>query len=126
MRARSDPELQHLVRAGREALTFLSQHLPAYDLFIGGQERGIPLGVVYSPEEALDDPHQRARGFAVQVEHEDLGRSYTYPGAPYRFVGTPWEIQRRAPHVGEHNAEVWGSLGVSAQELDTLRQQGVV
>ncbi len=126
MLARNDPELQRLIQAGRAALTFLSEQLPAYDLFVGGQERGIPLGIVYSPEEALDDPHHRARGFPVQVEHEDLGQTYVYPGAPYRFLGTPWKIQRRAPHLGEHNAEVWGDLGVAARELDTLREQGVV
>lgn len=126
MRARDDAELARLIQAGRDAVAFLAEHLPAYDLFVGAQQRGIPMGVVYAPEEALDDPHHRARGFAVEVLHEDLGQTYTYPGAPARFVGTPWKIQRRAPHIGEHNTEVWGSLGVSQRELDTLRDQGVV
>ena len=39
--------------------------------------------------------------FPVVVEHPELGRSYTYPGAPYRFTTTPWEIRRRAPLLAE-------------------------
>ena len=29
-------------------------------------------------------------------------------GAPYRMTGSPWRISRRAPKLGEHNAEVLG------------------
>jgi crotonobetainyl-CoA:carnitine CoA-transferase CaiB-like acyl-CoA transferase len=59
-------------------------------------------GVVYSPDEALTDPHVVARGFLVEVDHPELGRSIAYPGAPYRFSHTPWEIRRRPPLLGEH------------------------
>ena len=113
-------------QTGSAAMEFLATRLPAYDFFVGSQQRGIPTGVVYSPDEAFDDPHHRARGLAVEVVHEDLDRSVTYPGAPYRFHGSPWAIASRAPHLGEHNAEVLAALGVGDVELAELRASGVV
>ena len=62
------------------------------------------------PEEVIEDPHMVARGFPVQVKHEDLGREITYPGAFARFTKSPVTIERRAPHLGEHNADVFGAL----------------
>jgi benzylsuccinate CoA-transferase BbsE subunit len=90
----------------RDAVNFLAANLNAYDFFVGGQARGFQLSVINSPEEALEDPHIKARGVPVQVEHPELGRSYTYAGAPIRFTATPMTIQRRAPLLGEHTAEV--------------------
>jgi benzylsuccinate CoA-transferase BbsE subunit len=116
IRARTDPEVRELAEAGREAVCFLAERLPAYQMFVESQRRGLPMGIVYSPEEALEDPHHRARGLGVEVEHEELGRRITYPGAPYLFHGTPWRIRRRAPHVGEHNTEVWRELGIGVDE----------
>ena len=60
------------------------------------------MGIIYSPEEAMADPHFVARGFPVEVEHPEHGRSFTYPGAPYKFEKSPWSV-RRAPLLGEHN-----------------------
>ena len=48
--------------------------------------------------------HFVARGFPVEVEHDDLGRTYRYPGAPFLMPASPWRISRRAPQVGEHDA----------------------
>ncbi len=124
--AASDPEVMEIVVAGLEAVEFLATRLPAYEFFVGSQERGIPTGIVYSPDEALDDPHHRARGLAVEVEHEDLGRTFTYPGAPYLFNGSPWRIASRAPRLGEHNVEVYAALGVGDAELSELSASGVV
>jgi benzylsuccinate CoA-transferase BbsE subunit len=94
--------------SGRTAIEFLATKLPAYELFTGLQSRGLAAGIIYSPEEVLADPHFVARGFPVEVEHEDLGRSVTYAGGPIRFVATPAHVRRRAPHLGEHTGEVLG------------------
>lgn len=91
--------------AGRDAIRFLATKLPAYDLFLGLQQRGLPAGIVYAPEEVMTDPHFVARGFPTAIEHEDLGRSVLYTGAPIRFVGSPCGPRSRAPHIGEHNAQ---------------------
>ena len=62
------------------------------------------MGIIYSPEEAMADPHFDARGFPVEVEDPEHGRSFTSPGAPYKFEKSPWSVGR-APLLGEHNDE---------------------
>jgi benzylsuccinate CoA-transferase BbsE subunit len=103
-----DEELRAIFGAGREAFNFLAARLGAYEFFEGMQRRGLAVGIIYSPEEVFDDPHFRARGFPTPVAHPELGETFLYPGAPYRFLGTPWRIQRRAPLLGEHNRELLG------------------
>jgi crotonobetainyl-CoA:carnitine CoA-transferase CaiB-like acyl-CoA transferase len=121
-----DDEITAIFGAGRDAILLIGSHLPAVEFFRQAQERGIPVGVIYAPEEVLDDPHFRARGFPVEVDHPELGRTVTYPGAPYRFLRTPWRIACRAPRLGEHNAEVYGELGLGVADLAALRAQRVV
>jgi crotonobetainyl-CoA:carnitine CoA-transferase CaiB-like acyl-CoA transferase len=65
---------------------------------------------VLAPEDIMEDAHFHARGFPVPVDHEDLGRTFTYPGASVLLNGSPMTIRRRAPHVGEHTDEVLASL----------------
>ena len=60
--------------------------------------------VVNAPEELLQDEQLLARNFYQQVEHPELGTSFTYPGPPYLWSETPWRIRRRAPLLGEDNA----------------------
>jgi crotonobetainyl-CoA:carnitine CoA-transferase CaiB-like acyl-CoA transferase len=100
----NDPLLAEILGSARELVAFLCERLDAYDVFRGWQDRGLAAGIIYSPDEALADPHVIARGFPTEVEHPELGRSFTYPGAPYRFTATPWEIRRRAPLLGEDQA----------------------
>ena len=84
--------------------------MDARTFFFRTQEAGLQTGIVLAPEEALEDEHFRARGFPTEVEHPDLERSITYPGAPYKFEKTPWRISRPAPRLGEHNEELLGPL----------------
>ena len=97
-----DPMLAEILGASREVAAFLCERLGAYEVFSGWQQRGLAAGVVYSPDEAIADPHVVARGFPVEVEHPEHGRSFTYPGPPYRFSETAWAIAHRAPLLGEH------------------------
>ena len=92
--------------SGRDALKVLAHRLPAYDFFLGCQQRGLAVGVIYSPDEAFEDEHFKARGFQVSLTHKDLGRTFRYPGAPYQLPASPWRLSRRAPKLGEHNAEI--------------------
>jgi crotonobetainyl-CoA:carnitine CoA-transferase CaiB-like acyl-CoA transferase len=101
-----DPEAQAIFGAGREAMNLIASRLDAYEFFVGAQERGLPVGIIYSPDEVMDDPHFAERGFRVEVPHPEHDRSFVYPGAPYVFHRTPWKIRRRAPRLGEHQDEI--------------------
>jgi crotonobetainyl-CoA:carnitine CoA-transferase CaiB-like acyl-CoA transferase len=105
-----DDEATAIFAAGREALGLIAANVNAAEYFTGFQRRGFAVGVIYSPEEAFEDEHFVARGFQTEVEHPELGRTIRYPGAPYHMSVTPWRIARRAPRLGEHDAEVFGEV----------------
>jgi crotonobetainyl-CoA:carnitine CoA-transferase CaiB-like acyl-CoA transferase len=125
-RVAEDEELLAIFGAAREAMNLIASRLTSVEYFHGAQRAGFPAGVIYAPEEAFEDEHFVARGFQQELEHEDLGRSVRYPGAPYRFEKSPWALRRRAPHLGEHNDEVFAALGVAEAEREELRTLGVI
>ena len=106
----TDDTITAIFAAGREGLKLIAASIDAYDFFVGCQNVGLAVGIVNSPEEAFEDPHFRERGFHVQVEHEDLGRDITYPGAPFNLPKAPWSISKRPPLRGEHTQEVLKEL----------------
>ena len=101
--------------------------LPAEEVYHAAQERGFTWGAVRAPEALLDDPHLHDRGFWKEVEHPELGRSFVYPGEAAIYNGSPWRISRRAPLIGEHNAEIFcDELGLSRGELCVLAESRVI
>ncbi len=106
----NNEEAQAIFGAGREAFDLLASNLSAYEFFTKAQGYGFQVGIIHSPEEALEDPHFTARGMQVAVEHAELGREIIYPGAPYQLSKGGWKISRRPPLLGEHTAEVLAEL----------------
>jgi crotonobetainyl-CoA:carnitine CoA-transferase CaiB-like acyl-CoA transferase len=97
----TDPLVAEILHASRDVVWFLAEHMDAYEFFVETQRIGLATGVIATPGEAIADQHFVARGFPVEIDHPELGRAFTYPGAPYRFTATPWAA-RRAPLLGEH------------------------
>ncbi|MGM9491163.1 CaiB/BaiF CoA transferase family protein [Ideonella sp. YS5] len=73
-------------------------------------------------EEALDDPHFRARGMVVEPP-EGGPRQLA---CPVKMSGYRFELRRPAPRPGEHNDEILDELGFGASERDHLRRQGAI
>ena len=95
------------------------------DLYLKAQARRIPFAPVSTMGYLLNSEHLNARGFFVQLDHPEAG-SLTYPGAPHICSETPWELRRPAPCLGQHNAEVYTELGMTAQDLAALQRTGTV
>ena len=89
-------------------------------------EAGVVCAPVYTAEDVYRDEHFRERGLLVDHEDEVHGRM-SMPGVVPKLSGTPGAV--RAPArwtVGADTDAVLGELGVEAQELQRLRESGVI
>jgi crotonobetainyl-CoA:carnitine CoA-transferase CaiB-like acyl-CoA transferase len=87
---------------------------------------GCPLSPVNSMADIFTDPHYRARGDIVEIDHPKLGRVSMPAPAPL-LSATPGRVVHAAPEAGAHNEAVLaGLLGLSAEEIEHLRGDGVV
>lgn len=80
---------------------------------------------VYEVDDIFNDPQFQARQSIVEVVDPTLGTIRMVNVAP-RLSATPGEIRTTGPALGAHNADVYGRLGLSADDLEALRQEGVI
>lgn len=89
------------------------------------EEAGVPCGPINNFAEALNDPHVLARGMVQEVEHPIMGKMRTL-GIPVKFSLTPGKIEAAPPLLGQHTDQVLSSLQWTKEQLDELREQGVI
>ncbi len=81
---------------------------------------------IYDIEQIFDDPQFRALGTLAQVPDEELG-SVTMQNVLFRLSETPGEVRWAGRRLGQDSAQVYAELlGISAGELDRLKQEGVI
>ena len=97
------------------------------ELYEGAIERRILLYPVYNVEEIANSPQLKSREFWIDVEHDELNSTISYPGAFAKSSEVEIGIYRRPPLIGEHNVEIYeGELGLSPREVEVLMEAKVV
>jgi crotonobetainyl-CoA:carnitine CoA-transferase CaiB-like acyl-CoA transferase len=88
--------------------------------------RGVPADRVLAADRMYDADQLDARGYYEELVHPITGR-HRFPGWPFRISPGPVRHHRLpSPTLGQHNAEVLQSLGLTAEEIATLREQRVI
>jgi crotonobetainyl-CoA:carnitine CoA-transferase CaiB-like acyl-CoA transferase len=88
---------------------------------------GIPAGPIYSPQQAVDDPHANESGILRAFSFPGLPVPAPLSDTPARFSESDAGIRTRAPLLGEHTDAVLRALGGYADtEIAGLRASGVI
>jgi formyl-CoA transferase len=87
---------------------------------------GVPNGPINDLKQVFEEPQVIARGMRIDVPHPTAG---TVPmvASPMRFSATPITYEVPPPTLGQHTAEVLAKrLGLSAEDIEQLRRDGIV
>lgn len=121
-REECNQHLDHII----EVLTKWTKSHTVAELVEKGQLMRFPWAGVTSIAELVRSPQLAARNFFVSVECRDSGKILMCPGSPVKPSRSPWEPGDKVPDLGEHNQELYGELGFSAEEMQKLSEQGVI
>lgn len=91
-------------------------------------QAGVISGPINTVAEVMQDPQLQARGMLADHWDERVQRNVKGPGIVPVLSESPGTIRNAgSARPGQHNDEVYGDLlGRSAQELETLRAEGVL
>lgn len=85
----------------------------------------IPCAPVYNLQQAVHDEQIIHRNMIVEVAHP-LGGKVKMPGNPVKLSDTHEDTFSPPPTLGQHNDEVYASIGLTADELKSLQEAGVI
>jgi crotonobetainyl-CoA:carnitine CoA-transferase CaiB-like acyl-CoA transferase len=83
---------------------------------------GVPCGPVYA--QMFADPQVRHRGLVQYASDPELGE-VPHIRTPIKIADSV-RVRTVAPKLGEHNAEIFGRLGVREAEINRLRKRSVL
>ncbi len=85
----------------------------------------VPCGRVMSLPEVFDDPQVLAQEMMLEIDrpgHEPI----KVTGFPVKLSETPAELRRPPPDLGEHTSVLLAEIGYSRNEIERLRQAGII
>lgn len=88
---------------------------------------GVPAGAVLSVPEVLEMPQVAERGMVATFENvPGVGRDIRVVRTGVKVDGAAPAVDDPPPRLGQHNAEIYGALGLSEDDLAALGAEGVI
>lgn len=85
---------------------------------------GVACGLISDMREVFAEPQLQHLGMVKEVVSERLGPQRLV-GQPVQLERTPSTIARAAPRRGQHTEEILQELGISAEHIVEMKEQGV-
>ncbi|MEZ5651694.1 MAG: CoA transferase [Burkholderiaceae bacterium] len=95
------------------------------DILAKCEVAGVTIGPVYDSADLRDHPYVQGREVIVELPDDDAGRLPMHDIVP-RLSGSPGRFRSPAPALGEHNAPIFGELGLDDAALECLRRDGTI
>ena len=87
--------------------------------------KDVPSGEILGLEEALRQPQVKHRDVLKKVQVDGVGEIEVF-GLTALFEKTPASVDAPPPALGEHNTQIYSSLGLGKAELAELKSKGVI
>lgn len=88
---------------------------------------GVPAGAVFEVPEILSHPQIANRGLIAEFDDvPGAGHGIRVLRTGVKIDGAPPGVGSPPPRLGEHNAEIYGEIGVTPEELDRLKEEGAI
>ncbi len=84
---------------------------------------GIPAGPILSYPEAFGSEHAQVRQMRMEIDHPVEGKVPNI-GFAVKLSGTPQQVRRHPPLLGEHTGEVLAEAGFDGARIERLREEG--
>ena len=109
-------------------VTKWSQNLSTEEALRILREKKIPCDPVLEAREVLEDPQLKSRGMIQELRHPlNAPTGVKTAGFPIRFSEIPADYPGPAPALGQHNEEIYrGLLGLSKEEMEQMKKEGVI
>jgi crotonobetainyl-CoA:carnitine CoA-transferase CaiB-like acyl-CoA transferase len=88
-------------------------------------QAGVPCGPILNMQQTMQDPQVQHLNMAQPIKHPKLG-DIEVVGQAVQMSRSALRTFSAAPELGEHNAEVYGSLGLDAAALQALKNEGII
>lgn len=103
-----------------------TERLLRREIFERTKRNRIPSAPVRDLVEVMNDPHIHMRGMLEWFDDEDLGR-IVLPTTPLMIHGADRVKTVASPHLGQDNKTFYSEwFGFSPEEIEALRQEGVI
>jgi len=122
--ARNDGRVEHTEMLDQAIADWTSQHDLDHVLQVL-EKAEVPSSRVFTAADIHQDPHYRARDMIQQFTLPD-GQPIDMPGIVPKLSATPGQTNWVGPALGQHTDEVLASIGRSPEQIEALRQQGVI
>jgi len=129
----SDDRFKDRLKAGLEYADVLDSLLSPWlmshtrkEIFSRCREKHVPFTPVRNMDEVVNCEHLNKRGYFEEIRCSGVN-GFKCPGAPVRFSGSLWNLNKTAPTLSEHNHEVYCErLGYSREQLVQLRRMSII
>ena len=112
-------------KALNAAIADKTQTRPTHEWIEMMNRQGVPCGPILSMDQTFENEQVKHLEMATALQHPKLGEIKVM-GQALKFSRSSTGPLKPAPDHGEHNSDIYASLGLAQSEVEALKLEGVI